>query len=237
MRVVALIPAAGRGRRMGAERPKAFLLLGGVPLLARTLRQFEACPAIDEIWPLVPEDEVDFCTEEIVRSLGLQKIPRVLAGGAERQDSVYLGLKAAGPGADTVIIHDGARPFIPVPLIERAIEETRRRRAVVLAIPAGDTIKEVSPEGEIRRTLDRKGLWLIQTPQCFAFDLIRRAHEKAREEGFQGTDDAALVERLGVPVKVITGSRLNFKITTPEDLLLGEALLKTAFADQLAAIG
>ncbi len=224
MRAVALIPAAGRGRRMGAGRPKAFLPLNGAPLLAHTLRKFEDCPSVTEILPLVPEEEVGFCSE-LVRNSGFQKISRVLPGGPERQDSVYIGLQAAS-AADFVLIHDGARPFISAALIEKLLSEAERWGAVVAALPVGDTLKEVSEAGEIVRTLDRSRFWVMQTPQCFRYDLIAQAHARARKEGFLGTDDAALVERLGVPVRVFPGSRLNIKITTPEDLLLAEALLK-----------
>jgi len=225
-RVVAIIPAAGRGKRMGGEIPKTSLSLGGVPLLWHTLQKFEACSRVDEVLPLVPPEELSFWTDEIARSSGFKKIQRVLAGGAERQDSVFLGLKAIAGNADWVVIHDGARPFVPPELIERALSETRRWKAVVAALPAGETIKEVSPEKEVLRSVDRGPLWIIQTPQAFAYNVIFGAHEKARAERFGGTDDASLVERLGFPVRVIEGSRLNFKITTPEDLTLGEALLK-----------
>ena len=128
--------------------------------------------------------------------------------------------------ADLAIIHDGVRPFVSPELLAHVLSETRRWKAVVTALPAGDTIKEVSAEKEVLRTVDRSRLWVIQTPQSFEYGLITRAHEKAKEEGFYGTDDASLVERLGMPVKVIEGSRFNIKITTPEDLILGEALLK-----------
>ncbi len=226
MRVVALIPAAGRGRRMGSQKTKAFLPLGGIPLLSRTLQKFEACSQVDEILPLVPAGDVPLWSEEILHRSGLKKVSRILPGGPERQDSVYGGLKAIEGQPDVVIIHDGVRPFVSPELIERTLLATRRHQAVVVALPAGDTIKEISGEGEVLKTLDRSRLWIIQTPQSFEFGLIIKAHEMAREEGFYGTDDAALVERLGIPVKVIEGSRFNFKITTPEDLILGEALLK-----------
>ena len=226
MRVVALIPAAGRGRRMGSQKAKAFLPLGGIPLLTLTLQKFEACPQVDEILPLVPARDAPLWSEEILCRSGLKKVSRILPGGPERQDSVYGGLKAIEGQADFVIIHDGVRPFVSPELIERTLLATRRHKAVVVALPAGDTIKKISAEGEVLETLDRSRLWIIQTPQSFELGLIIKAHEMAREEGFYGTDDAVLVERLGIPVRVIEGSRFNFKITTPEDLILGEALLK-----------
>ena len=226
MRIVALIPAAGQGRRMGGDIPKASLSLGGIPLLRHTLQKFEACPQVDEILPLVPRQEVSFWTDEIRRPSKLKKVQRILAGGVERQDSVFLGLQALAGNADWVIIHDGARPFVPPDLIERTLSATLRWKAAAAALPAGETIKEVSPEKEVLRTLDRGSLWIVQTPQSFEYSLIVGAHEKARKERFRGTDDASLVEKMGIPVRLIEGSRLNFKITTPEDLILGEALLK-----------
>jgi 2-C-methyl-D-erythritol 4-phosphate cytidylyltransferase len=211
---------------MGSEKPKAILPLGGIPLLTHTLQKFEACPQVDEILALVPAGEIPLFTDEILGRAGLKKVSKILAGGPERQDSVYLGLKAIGGKADFIIIHDGARPFASPELIERALSETRRYKAVVVGFPAGDTIKEVSAQREVRKTIERSRFWVIQTPQSFEYSLIAEAHEKAREEGFYGTDDASLVERLRIPVRVIEGSRFNLKISTPEDLILGEALLK-----------
>jgi 2-C-methyl-D-erythritol 4-phosphate cytidylyltransferase len=211
---------------MGSPKTKALLPLGGVPLLTHTLQKFATCSQVDEIFALVPPGDLPLWNEEIRRRSDLRKVSRILPGGPERQDSVYGGLKAVAGQADFVIIHDGVRPFVSRELIERALHATRRHKAVVAAVPAGDTIKEISGEGEVLRTLDRERLWIIQTPQSFELALILKAHEKAREEGFYGTDDASLVERLGIPVRVVEGSRCNFKITTPEDLFLGEALLK-----------
>jgi 2-C-methyl-D-erythritol 4-phosphate cytidylyltransferase len=162
----------------------------------------------------------------MIRRSGLKKVTQVVPGGEERQDSVWRGLVAARGRADWVIIHDGARPFVTEELIERTLSEARRSKAAAAALPAHETLKEISPNQEVVRTLDRRRVWMLQTPQCFAFDLILAAHEQARKDGFLGTDDASLVERLGAVVRVVEGSRFNFKITTPEDLVLGEALLK-----------
>jgi len=211
---------------MGLERPKVFLPLGGVPLLAYTLQPFEACPQVDEILPLVPEEEIAFCQEEIIRRQGLKKVSQTLAGGKERSDSVFRGLQAIEGRADLVVIHDGARPFVSADLIERAIEGAKQWGAVVAALPTWETVKEVSAAGEVVRTIDRQHLWMIQTPQAFSFSLIWKAYREAREEGFQGTDDATLVERMGFPVRAIEGSRFNLKITTPDDWRLAEAILQ-----------
>jgi 2-C-methyl-D-erythritol 4-phosphate cytidylyltransferase len=211
---------------MGAEKPKAFLPLGPMPILAHTVQKFEACPGVKEILPIVPPGEGVGRTEEIIRQFGFRKVLQILPGGKERQESIYLGLKAIQGKADWVIIHDGVRPFISPDLIERTLSETGRCQAVVVALPANETIKEVSPENAVRRTLDRRQLWVVQTPQAFDYPVILRAHEEARKEGVLGTDDSSLVERLGIPVRIIEGSRLNFKITTVEDLILAEALWK-----------
>jgi 2-C-methyl-D-erythritol 4-phosphate cytidylyltransferase len=237
MHVVALIPAAGRGRRMGSEKPKAVLPLGGIPLLTHTLKKFEACSQVDEILALVPAGEVPLLADEIFGRAGLKKVSRILAGGPERQDSVYLGLKAIQGKADLVVIHDGARPFASPELIERVLSATLRYKAVVVGVPASDTIKQVSAQSRVLRTLQRSRLWVIQTPQSFEYGLIAEAHEKAREDGFCGTDDASLVERLKIPVRVIEGSRFNLKISTPEDLLLGEALLQVLERKTMRAEG
>ena len=230
MRIAALIPAAGRGKRMAEKTPKAFLPLGGVPLLARTLLQFEDSSIVEEIVVLAPPGDGVGLAEEMTARLGIRKVFRILAGGPERQDSVYHGLKALESRADLVLIHDGARPFVTPELIERVAAEARLTKAVVAAVPVRDTIKEIGDDRAVLRTLNRGSLWEIQTPQGFHYSLIVEAYEKAFRDGFYGTDDAALVERLGVRVKVVPGSRFNLKITTPEDLVLGEAL-----AQRLAA--
>jgi 2-C-methyl-D-erythritol 4-phosphate cytidylyltransferase len=224
--VAALIPAAGRGRRMAQDTPKVFLPLGGIPLLAHTLQKFEASPIVRKVLLLVPDEGGIRVAEEIVREFGFRKVFRVIPGGPERQDSVYRGLKELPETTEIVVIHDGARPFVPVELIERIAAEARIWKCVVAALPVRDTIKEVAEGGQVLKTLDRRLLWEIQTPQGFAYPVLLDAHEKAREQGFSGTDDAVLVERLGAPVKVLLGSRGNIKITAPEDLALGEAILE-----------
>jgi 2-C-methyl-D-erythritol 4-phosphate cytidylyltransferase len=211
---------------MGRERPKAFLPLGGVPLLAHTLQPFEACPLVNEILPLVPEEEISFCQEEMIHRLGMKKVGQPLAGGPERSDSVFLGLQAIEGRADIVLIHDGARPLVSKRLIEETIEGAEKWGAVVAALPAWETIKEVAEGREVIRTVDRRKLWMIQTPQAFHYSLIWKAYQKARQEGTAGTDDAMLVERLGIPVRVVEGSKLNIKVTTAEDLILADAILK-----------
>jgi 2-C-methyl-D-erythritol 4-phosphate cytidylyltransferase len=226
VRVAALIAAAGRGRRMAEEIPKVFLPMGGVPLLAHTLRKFEACSAIAELVILAPPGDGVRLAKETADSFGIRKVSRIIAGGAERQDSVYSGLKALDGQTDLVLIHDGARPFVTPELIEQVASEARISKAAVAAFPVRDTMKEVGEDRGVLKTLNRDRLWEIQTPQGFHYPLILKAYETAFQDGFYATDDAALVERLGIKVKVVLGGRFNFKITTPEDLVLGEALLK-----------
>jgi 2-C-methyl-D-erythritol 4-phosphate cytidylyltransferase len=225
MTVHALIPAAGCGRRMGANGNKQYLPLGDRPILACTLARLAALDAIDALHVIVPADERDYCRDQVVARFGLAKVRSVVAGGAERQDSVRNGLAAcAAADDDVVLIHDGVRPFFPVDQIAPLLAAAATDGAALLAVPAQDTIKEVVA-GRVVRTLERSRLWQVQTPQAFRYALIRAAHERAREAGHAGTDDAALVEWCGGTVTVLPGSPFNIKLTTPADLALARALL------------
>lgn len=210
---------------MGGGVSKQFLPLGGIPILARTLLALEASRVFAEMVVVVPAEDLERCQEEIIEPYGISRAALV-AGGNERQDSVYNGLKRASADAELILIHDGVRPFLSAELIWSIIQETRIHRATVVAIPAKETIKEVDEEGFAVVTPERRRLWISQTPQTFSHELIREAHERARTDGFHGTDDASLVERLGVKVKVIPGPFDNIKITTAEDLALAEWILK-----------
>ncbi|PLX74000.1 MAG: 2-C-methyl-D-erythritol 4-phosphate cytidylyltransferase [Desulfuromonas sp.] len=226
MTVHVLIPAAGSGRRMGTDINKQYLFLGDRPVLAHTLSLFEKHPAIDKITLIVPLQELDFCREEVVERYRFSKVQAVIAGGKERQDSVRNGLQACGADADDVVlIHDGARPLLPPDVVDEAIAAVQRCGAALVAVPAKDTVKEVE-DGMVVKTPDRSRLWLAQTPQAFRYQLIASAHEKAYKEAYQATDDAQLVEWLGKPVAIVSGSYCNLKITTPEDLLLAESFLR-----------
>jgi 2-C-methyl-D-erythritol 4-phosphate cytidylyltransferase len=226
MSVTVLIPAAGMGARMGASVNKQYLILADRPVLAHTLGLFDHHPTIDHIFIVSPEEEIDYCRAEVVERFGFVKVRDLIPGGTERQDSVYNGLSAcAAANSDIVLIHDGVRPFFPSHRIEDVVTAAERNGACVVGVPVKDTIKEVA-EGLIRSTPDRRRLWQAQTPQAFVFGLIRDAHERARQEGFRGTDDASLVERIGHPVAMIEGSYRNIKITTPEDLILAEAFIR-----------
>lgn len=216
------------GKRMGAAVNKQYLLLDGRPILARTLQLFQDAAFIDEVYPIVPADEVDFCQREVIDRYGLDKVKGIITGGAERQNSVLNGLRALDgcDGDDIVVIHDGVRPFVPPEVILRSVESAMAYAGAVVAVPVKDTVKSVR-DGFAVETPPRESLWLAQTPQTFRYGVIRSAHERAEAEGFLGTDDASLLERLGEKVHLVMGDYRNIKITTPEDMLLAAAFLQS----------
>jgi 2-C-methyl-D-erythritol 4-phosphate cytidylyltransferase len=225
MNVRVLIPAAGAGRRMGAGTNKQYLELAGRPILARTLDLFEQHPLIDTIIIIVSPAEIAYCQAEIVARGDYRKVTAVVAGGAERQDSVYAGLQACEASEDDLIlIHDGARPLISVELVNRVIESVQQHGACLTAVPVKDTVKVVQ-DGCVVDTPDRATLWLAQTPQAFRYGLIRSAYDRASEAGVRATDDSQLAEWAGYTVRVVQGDYRNLKITTPEDLSVAERLL------------
>jgi 2-C-methyl-D-erythritol 4-phosphate cytidylyltransferase len=227
MKVTAIIVAAGQGLRMEAAVRKQYMALKGEPILLHTLRAFCSAPAVQEICLVVPEEDMAFCSEYLLPRLSARQRIQLVAGGAERQDSVFNGLQAVSDPDRIILVHDGVRPFISIDLINACIQETMRSGACLAGIPAFDTLKQLTDDHTIEKTLDRQGIWLAQTPQAFTFDILSRAHKKAAAEGYRATDDAMLVERLGKPVKMVHGSRMNIKITTKEDLKLAEALAAT----------
>jgi 2-C-methyl-D-erythritol 4-phosphate cytidylyltransferase len=223
----AIIPAAGFGIRMGGERAKQFLDLNGVPLLAATLRPFQSCPAIGAIILVVPSMDVVFCRQEIVGRFRLDKVKKVVPGGKRRQDSVRLGLEATEGEFDLVVIHDGVRPVITEEFIGRIVAAARTHRAVITAVPAKETVKEISDHGEVVKTYDRERVWLVQTPQVFRYEDILAAHREAVRRGWEeASDDSLLMERMGIPVKVIEGPEQNIKVTTPHDLEVARFLMR-----------
>ncbi len=221
----AVIVAGGSGTRMGGPVAKQYLPLSGIPILARTVARFGACPDVHRIVVVVPKADLETCRRDILPLAGADREIRLAAGGAERQDSVYQGLLAAGPDVDLVAVHDAVRPLVTPEEISRCLALAGEHGACILAAPAADTLKRADAEGRIRETLDRTHVWLAQTPQAFRYTLLLDAHERARREGFIATDDAALAERLGLPVYITPGSARNLKITTPADLALAEAIL------------
>lgn len=228
MSVIILVPAAGSGSRMGVAVNKQYLTLAERPILAHTLTLFDGHSEVDCIHLISPASEIDYCRREVIERYAFTKVRSIIAGGAERQDSVRNGLQSCGAAADDIVlIHDGARPFFPAALIPQVVATTARVGACVVGVPVKDTIKEVA-KALVLGTPDRNRFWQAQTPQAFRFALIRDAHERAVRDGFRGTDDSCLVERLGHPVAMIAGSYRNIKITTPEDLILAEAFLQAS---------
>ncbi|MEO8046077.1 MAG: 2-C-methyl-D-erythritol 4-phosphate cytidylyltransferase [Nitrospirota bacterium] len=223
--VVALVPAAGRGLRMGGAIPKQFLSLGGEPLILQSLRTLQAAPGIDQIVLAVPLADVEYCENEIVSRHRLTKVTKVVAGGAERQDSVRSALAQVHSETEIVLIHDAVRPFMTLQMIAEVVAAAKKEGAAIIALPMRDTVKQVRTDGTIERTVDRTPLWLAQTPQAFRRDWIEAAHKNAHAEGVRATDDAFLVEWLGYPVVVVEGSGENIKVTRPEDMVIGEAIL------------
>ena len=218
MKTVAIIVAAGYGKRMG--KPKQFLEIGGKPMLERTLSVFEKARIIDGIILVVNEEDVGRA-----KKISFAKLKKVVTGGEKRKDSVYEGLKAVPPAAKIVAIHDGARPFVTSEMIEAAVAEAEVFGAAVVGVPLTDTIKKVDGvKLEVESSLDRQELWAAQTPQAFKTDIIMRAYEQGRAK-HEVTDDATLVEKMGTKVKMVMGSPLNMKITRPDDLWVAEGIL------------
>lgn len=212
---------------MGRELPKPFLPVCGIPLLIHTLRAISQSPLIAKITIVIAPERESLC-RAMLHAHAPWRIPlAVVHGGAERQDSVRLGLASLDPASEVVAIHDAARPFLTREILERSIETAALYGSALVAVPARDTIKRASEDGTVVETIPRHQLWLAQTPQTFRVPLIREAHAWAVAEGIVVTDDAALLEHLGKVVKIVPGSYWNFKITTPEDLQIAEALLRT----------
>jgi 2-C-methyl-D-erythritol 4-phosphate cytidylyltransferase len=221
VRAVAIVAAAGEGRRMGGER-KPFLPLAGAPLLAHALRAFIETPAVESIIVALPADAAVRPPSWLT---ALDARITIVAGGDERSDSVRNALRAVPGSADVVLVHDGARPLLTRALVERCIAGAAAGHGVVAALPAVDTIKEVDEEGRVIATPDRRRLWQVQTPQAFPRAMLVEAHRRAAADGVRATDDAALVERYGGYVSVVPGEPENVKVTTPADLRIAEALL------------
>lgn len=229
-RTAAIIPAAGKGSRVGLKTPKTFIDLEGEPMLARTIGVFARSPRIGFVLPVLPRTHLALFRDRILARYRWERCLPAVAGGRERQDSVAAGMRALPPEVEFVVIHDGARPFVPLALVHRVLEAARRHGAAIAAVPAQDTVKRVSPDLFLEGTVDRRRLWLAQTPQAFHLPLLREAHARAAETGTAGTDDASLVEALGHPVRVVAGTPLNLKITTRADLALARALFRQGFS-------
>ena len=238
MKTVAIVLAAGKGKRMGGRVPKQYLMLGGKPLVYYSLAAFEES-FIDEVVLICAEGEEEYCRKEIVIKYGFSKVVKIVTGGRERYNSVYNGLMAAN-GCDFCFIHDGARPFVSQHVLDRCLHYVEKYSAAVAAVPAKDTIKLENGDGFIKSTPDRSLVWMIQTPQVFEFHLIRDAYEKLIEQeerlrnaGVKVTDDTMVAKMFAdVDAKLVESSYFNIKITTPEDLILAEAILSSGQVDK-----
>jgi len=216
----AIIVAAGSGSRMGGI-DKLFTPVAGRPLLAHSVAAFQGSPVVKRIVLVLAPDNLEN-GRRLVSEHGFDKAI-VCAGGPRRQDSVRLGLEALG-GCDYVAVHDGGRPLVSGDLIVRGLKAARQTGAAVPAVPLVDTVKEADPDRIVTRTVDRSRLWAVQTPQVFRYDILWRAHQEVTADV---TDDAAMLEALGIPVKLFEGSRRNIKVTTPEDLEIVRALIES----------
>jgi 2-C-methyl-D-erythritol 4-phosphate cytidylyltransferase len=225
MRTLAIVLAGGVGKRMGFSTGKQFLLLDNRPILAHTLQVFQDCRPVDGIYLVVNHRDLPTVQEEILETYHFSKIMKLVIGGRLRQDSVWNGLEAIDESCDVVIVHDAARPFVSPAFVEKSIFLMEMFDAVVPAIPARDTIKMISKEGFVMKTLERDALWHIQTPQTFKYDLIAKAYKEGMAKKLCGYDDSTFIEHLGRKVKVVEGSPYNIKITTPEDLLIARGIL------------
>ncbi len=223
-RTAVIIPAAGSGTRMGVKN-KLLLPLAGRAVLLRTLDAFDTCPLVTAIILAVSDDTARFFDEEIRDNPAFTKVLPPVTGGATRQDSVRNALERVAGGYDLILVHDGARPLVEAVLIKAIINKARETGAAVPVVPLKDTVKVVA-DGAIRETPERDTLRAVQTPQGFSTDLLKRAFDEAVSCGFRGTDEASLVERLGLPVSIVPGSYENIKITTPEDLLIAESIIE-----------
>jgi len=224
---VAIIAAAGQGTRLAGKRPKQFLELAGTPILIHTLKAFERCDAIHEIILVLAEEETKGF-RSLAKEHELHKISAVVSGGRTRAESVLRGLQAVNAEAvEIVAVHDGARPFVTPEEISRTIDAAKIEGAAILVSAPVDTLKEVKA-GTVARTLDRTTIRNALTPQCFDYELLLRAYEQVDINDPELTDESALVERLGAKIAIVEGSPRNIKITRPEDLAIGEALLRQA---------
>lgn len=220
--ITAIVVAAGQGLRMGSSRRKQFLKLCGEPILIHTLRAFDACQGIGQLLLVVPAGETDFCQTNIIEPADISTKIAMVQGGNHRQDSVFNGLNSIPTNEGIVLIHDGVRPLATVELIDACIDGAQRWGACIPALMPVDTIKQIDGNGNIERTISRDSVRLAQTPQAFRLSVLRKAYDQAKLMGWKATDDASLVERMGMNVHVIPGMRENLKVTTAEDLALAQ---------------
>jgi 2-C-methyl-D-erythritol 4-phosphate cytidylyltransferase len=224
-RIGVVIPAAGKGLRLGGSIPKQFLPLKGTPVIERTIALFESLPAVSEIVVVVSSGHLKKVRALVARA-GFRKVSNVVLGGKTRQESVWHGLQSFGSVPEIVMVHDAVRPCVTKKVVNEVIRQSRKHGAAVVGVRVTDTIKVEKRKGFYTGTPDRSRLWAVQTPQGFRYDLLVSAHKRARKAGFVGTDEASLVEQMKIPVKIVEGDYHNVKITTKEDLLLAESFVR-----------
>ncbi|MBU9674597.1 2-C-methyl-D-erythritol 4-phosphate cytidylyltransferase [Planococcus sp. CP5-4] len=229
MKYTVVLPAAGSGKRMKADRNKLLLELSGKPIFIYTLEVFDRDPDCEGMWLAVKADERELI-EQYVERYRIKKVKGYATGGAERQDSVRAGLEMAGQ-SEVVLVHDAARPFISPGVIRELVEQANESGAAIAGVPVKDTIKKVR-ESVITETVNRAELWMIQTPQAFRYELLMEAAQRAKADGFLGTDEAMLVERMGHPVQIVESTYENVKMTTPDDLIYGKAILASRLQEE-----
>jgi 2-C-methyl-D-erythritol 4-phosphate cytidylyltransferase len=228
---VGIITAAGKGTRLKGNISKQFMNIYGKPILAHTVSAFQKSSKIKEIYISVPKDNIEFCRKNIIDKYAFDKVEKIVAGGSSRQESVYNALVEVPPDTKIVAIHDGVRPLITPGeidlLVNTLVRENKKDssvKGVIMAASARETIKMIR-ESSIDKTISRDKIWHAQTPQVFFYNIILKAHNKARKDGFTGTDDACLVERMNYKVNIVRGRHENIKITTPIDLFLAELII------------
>ncbi|MEN8904931.1 MAG: 2-C-methyl-D-erythritol 4-phosphate cytidylyltransferase [Clostridiales bacterium] len=227
-----IIVAAGKGKRMNSNINKQFIDILNKPLIVRTIERFYNLNFIEEIIVVINKNEIEYFKENILNKYNLKKIKKIVSGGKERQESVYNGILSVSDNSKIVMIHDGARPFIEEKIIQKAINETEKYGATIVAIPVKDTIKSINTEKYVETTLKRSKLYAIQTPQTFYKDIITKAHKEALKSNFLGTDDSMLVENIGIKVKIVEGEIFNIKVTTKEDLIISEAIINSSLKNK-----
>lgn len=229
--IAAIVPAAGRGKRMGGQGNKLLLELAGTPVLVYTLKTLHNCPYIKEIIIAASKEDIPLI-KGLVAEHDLTKVASVIAGGVERQDSVYQALEAVSPDLAFILVHDGARPLLTGEDLEVFLENSTDLDAAIMAVPLKDTVKKVDEQGWVLETPPRDELRAVQTPQIFRRTLLEKVHKIAREKTYYATDDASLLEWQGYPVKIIAGSYENIKVTTPEDMLWAETIMNQREGEQ-----
>ncbi|KQC09010.1 MAG: hypothetical protein APR62_03575 [Smithella sp. SDB] len=226
MRIVAIIPAGGAGKRLKANVAKQYLLLNQTPVVVHTLQVFQMSKIVDEIILVLPPGDLASARQKLTDKYGLKKVTKIVAGGKERQDSVRNGLAAIENKCDVIIVHDAARPFVTEKMIKDVVAAAKVTGAASVGVRAKDTIKKATKDNMVKVTIPRQNLWQTQTPQAFKFETFKKAYKKAYDKKYYGTDDASLVEQMGGKIKMIAGSYDNIKITTPEDVIMAKALIK-----------